>query len=260
MSEERPMISEITVENLMSLMVAGNGRSELDRGQLLLAWGYREESWKTLSSLPLGVRARRLLELRQAFFGDHLKLSAHCPNCGAPFEFATDIGEILAVDLLPKESRSQISVGDVTLEVRPLNANDLTSLPASMTMEAARLFLASRCLVGVFDEDGREIEGSDMGALQPDWVDALDNALQEQDPLSTLIYCLDCLDCQKAWRAQFDVTDLLWQELEVENAMVIEEIHLLAAHYGWREADIVAIPPVRRRAYAQHLRERIQDG
>ncbi|MCG8491678.1 MAG: hypothetical protein MI743_08710 [Sneathiellales bacterium] len=254
------MISEITVESLMSLMDAGNGRSDLDRGQLLLAWGYREESWKTLSSLPLGARARRLLELRRAFFGDQLTLSARCPNCGAPFEFATNIGEILAADLQEKEPTSQIAVGTAILEVRPLNAHDLTLLPSSITAEAARKSLASRCLVTVFDEDGREINMPEMQSLQSDWVDAVDNLLQEQDPLSALIYCLDCLDCHKAWRAQFDITDLLWQELEVENAIVIEEIHLLAAHYGWREADIVAIPPVRRRSYAQHLRERTQNG
>ncbi|MEP3244153.1 MAG: hypothetical protein ABJN40_17885 [Sneathiella sp.] len=254
------MISEITVESLMSLMEAGSGRSELDRGQLLLAWGYRDESWRTLASLPLGVRARRLLELRRAFFGDSLKLVSRCPECNAAFEFSTDIGEILSADLPNQEPTGRVSVGDVTLEVRPLNARDLTSLPASAAAGILRAFLASRCLVAVYDNAGCDIGLPERADIQPEWIAAIEDMLEERDPLSALIYCLDCLDCERAWRAQFDVTDLLWHELEVENAIVLEEIHLLAVHYGWQEADIVAIPPVRRRAYARHLMEQSQNG
>lgn len=254
------MISEITVESLMSLMEAGSGRSDLDRGQLLLAWGYREESWKALASLPLGVRARHLLQLRRAFFGDQLTLSAKCPDCNASFEFATDISEILSADFPGQEPVARLSVGNVILEVRPLNARDLLSLPTSEATDLLRSFLASRCLVAVYDEEGTEIDLPEARDIHPDWIDGIEDMLEERDPLSALIYCLDCLDCQRAWRAQFDVTDLLWHELEVENAMVLEEIHLLAVHYGWREADIVAIPPVRRRAYARQLTERAQNG
>ncbi len=254
------MISDITVDSLMTLMEAGANRSSLERGQLLLVWGYREQGWQELAALSLGRRARCLLDLRRSFFGKDVTLSGHCRRCGASFEFATDVDEILSADNRTESVRVKVPVGDLELEARPLTAPDIAAFPDLDSDQEKCAYLAFQSLVAVRKTDGTVLEVSDPAQMQPDWVAALGGILEDQDPLSSIVFCLDCADCGNSWRAHFDIADLLWEELESEHAMVLEEIHLLARHYGWTEADIVAIPPVRRRAYARHLMGGGTDG
>ena len=57
------------------------------------------------------------------------------------------------------------------------------------------------------------------------------------------------------WQAALDVAADFWLELHAWARGMLREIHTLARAYGWREADILALSPARRRHYLQLVLE-----
>ena len=44
---------------------------------------------------------------------------------------------------------------------------------------------------------------------------------------------------------------LRWTEVQAHAAQLLRDVHLLASNYGWREAEILNLSPVRRQAYLE---------
>lgn len=65
-----------------------------------------------------------------------------------------------------------------------------------------------------------------------------------------------CPSCGKAVKAILQVPRLVVEELMQTAAGIFAEIDLVASEYHWAEAEIVALPQRRRRAYAEKIRER----
>jgi len=264
---------DLVADQLMALMEAGSGRPDADRAQLMLAWGYPERKWQDIAALAVGARDAMLFRLRQRLFGNRSKLSCHCPQCQANFEFDADISDILAVTDGTDFSRQspgcdgaeemhqglKVKAGRGFLYLRPVSGRDLAALPAHLSEDEAVRFLVARAIVSATGSSGKPVPVPPPGDLKENWIEAAEAALAKKDPLSVVAFGLACADCNHEWRAFFDAAQLLWGELRAENDAVLEEIHLLAKNYGWSEADIVAIPQARRRAYANKLSERNDD-
>ena len=71
------------------------------------------------------------------------------------------------------------------------------------------------------------------------------------DPQADVELALSCPACGHAWPAAFDIASFLWTEVDAWARVLLHEIHALASAYGWREADILALSPRRRRAYLE---------
>jgi hypothetical protein len=69
------------------------------------------------------------------------------------------------------------------------------------------------------------------------------------DPLADTELDLRCPACSAQWLAPFDVVGFLWGEIETWARRALRDVHTLARAYGWAEAEILALSPVRRRAY-----------
>jgi hypothetical protein len=50
-----------------------------------------------------------------------------------------------------------------------------------------------------------------------------------------------------------DIAAYLWQELHNWAVRVLDEVNILARAYAWREDDILALSPWRRRYYIQRV-------
>jgi hypothetical protein len=81
----------------------------------------------------------------------------------------------------------------------------------------------------------------------PDVEAAVQEALAGADP--DLLIEVRCPACDHAWEARLDVADFLWIEVVAGARRVADEVAGLAAAYGWREADVLALSPWRRRLY-----------
>jgi hypothetical protein len=84
-------------------------------------------------------------------------------------------------------------------------------------------------------------------------ITALAARLVEVDPVADLSFGLSCPACSHDWSASFDITAYFWRELSAMARAMLEDVHLLATAYGWREADVLSISAARRAFYLSRI-------
>ena len=123
---------------------------------------------------------------------------------------------------------------------RTPSSADMLMAARAGTVEGARAILIGRCL----------IDGPAAGAVPPgEILAALPSRMADADPGAEIRFDLRCPACDHAWQADLDVAAFFWIEVDGEARRLIRDVHVLARAYGWREADILAMSPVRRRTY-----------
>ena len=93
----------------------------------------------------------------------------------------------------------------------------------------------------------------DSSDLPPATVAAAAAALAESDPSAEALVTI-CDACHGTWTRVLDMDEYLWRELDSWGARLLMDIHLLATAYGWSEAQVLAVPPGRRRRYLELAR------
>jgi hypothetical protein len=88
-------------------------------------------------------------------------------------------------------------------------------------------------------------------ALPGQALEALQAQLEETDPFAALELQIHCPHCGNVTESDFDIADFLWREVEAEAMRLLRDVHVLARQYGWREADIIAMSPLRRQMYVE---------
>ncbi|MGW0209347.1 hypothetical protein ACWDZ8_27315, partial [Streptomyces sp. NPDC003233] len=71
------------------------------------------------------------------------------------------------------------------------------------------------------------------------------------DPAADIRLNLACPACGHAASAELDIASYLWAELDAWARGTLQDVHLLAGHYGWSESEILALSPLRRRYYLE---------
>jgi hypothetical protein len=228
--------------DLIDLRERGAALHAIDRALLVLdADGDQRDA---LARLPLGVRDARLLAVRRALLGDRIDAEADCPACGERLEFALGCGALIAAASPPPEAW-EIECGDWRVTLRPLDSLDAAAAAACDDARVAEDLLLRRCVTDARLDD----DCSDALALPNDARDAIARSLADHDPGAECLLDLDCPACRHRWRSMLDVADFVCRELAARGDRLLGEVHVLARAYGWREADILALPPVRRAAY-----------
>ena len=73
--------------------------------------------------------------------------------------------------------------------------------------------------------------------------------MAEADPLSEVEIGLDCFECGNHLTVPLDILSFFWEELREQVKRLLNQVHIMARYYGWREADILAMSPWRRQYY-----------
>ncbi len=234
------MITELA---LLSAWENGYGRPAPDRA-VTLAAAVSGLPADYVADLPLGACDRLLLELREQCFGARLDGLARCPRCGTELDVGLDVDELRAegvcgADELRAGGASgadggrAVEVAGRTVTLRALTSRDIGSCGGD------RDRLLARCLVGEPVPPAAEV------------LDAVEARLDALDPQAARTIDLDCPSCRVSWAASVDVTEFVWTEVDRFARRLLHDIHTLATAYGWREADVLAISPARRRFYLQ---------
>jgi len=77
--------------------------------------------------------------------------------------------------------------------------------------------------------------------------------MAKADPQAEVLITMQCPACPHQWSAPLDIGAFFWAELNAWATRMLREVHLLAAAYGWREPDILALSPRRRQLYLEML-------
>jgi hypothetical protein len=227
----------LSAADIVRIWERGALQHPIDRALTIVAAAAPDLADAALGDLPIGERNRHLLAVRARTFGADLEALATCAACGE--RVAMQIPVAVLGDRWPETPAGP----DVPLDIRRLTSRDLAAAAQCADVESARLQLARRALA--------DAATADETVLAPERVEAIGRRLQDIDPLAVILLDVHCPACGARWESELDVAEFVWTEIEAQALRVLREVHVLAGAYGWREADILALSPLRRRAYLE---------
>jgi hypothetical protein len=254
---------------LLQAWERGQDASPGQRGLILLALAHPDVPLTVLGTWPVGQRDTALLGLFEHLFGGRLAAQAECPHCRATLEMDIPVATISAPVPELTSNRFMLAHAGYRLTYRLPTAGDLAALSepalASGDQDTRSRWLLRQCVLSVTEgedlgsQDGggskphqpaglastQDIPGEVMSALEASIV----STASSLDPMAEIELKLDCPECAFSWQTPFDIVSFLWSELDGWAKQVLREIHILASHYGWSEADIIALSPQRRQHY-----------
>ncbi len=266
----------LSTTELLGVWERAAGQSPVQRALTFLAAACPESAPEILAEMSIGQRDARLMELRERTFGPVLDAVAACPACGEQVELSLDLPELRSAarqtsgpepdpsglsntlshrmgegrgeGRLSEEkaigepdgaARFSVTVDGHELLFRLPNSADLMALPNQDDLGASRRQLLDRCLL----RGGDDATDASLAAVVEQMTQA--------DPLADIELALACPACGHSWEAPFDIVSFFWRELNAWAGGILREVHTLAAAYGWREADVLALSPARRQAYLE---------
>lgn len=180
-----------------------------------------------LAAESLGARNQRLIRFARTLRRAPLEATCTCTHCGTEIEFTFPEDAILSAPTPAPDMvvRPRGGVG----RYRVPNMGDLWADP-----EPRHLIVRCR------------LDATPGGEDAPDTVGS---AFDAADPAGNMSIQLVCPDCGTAQSLSLDPAPFVAAELDRIQRRLLNDIHLLASAYGWSEAQILALPTARRRAY-----------
>ena len=192
--------------------------------------------------LLVGDRDYLVLQLRRLTFGDEFRAVLACPECGSKMDVDFSAAEV-PMERRPQRSSSHImelageAGGSRVVRFRLPTGGDQEAV-LHMDSAGAAATLLERC---VLDDGGSPLTTNEKGAV----IDAMEGIAPQLD----IQLDLTCPECSHAFVSEFDTTAFFLQEMQRNCRLLLHEIHALALHYHWSEADILNFRRERRRAY-----------
>jgi hypothetical protein len=239
----RPLLAP----EILKIWEQGQGKAPYQKAMLILSAACSDETLEALEKLSIGGRDARLLTLREWSFGPELASITACPACGERLEFSLNVADIRILEPDRNSPLHHLDVEDFTIEFRLPNTGDLKMAEQCQELEQIQSLMAKRCVCSA-SQKGHPITPDD---LPPEVVEALASQIVERDPQADSRLSLSCPACNHHWQAIFDIVSYFWTELEAWATRLLREVHILASAYGWHEADILAMSPLRRRLYME---------
>jgi hypothetical protein len=238
---------------LLHLWERGLEQTPVDRALALLGTACQDCPEEDLAQYSVGQRDARLLALREQTFGPEIHAVGRCARCGQELELRFQVNEV-RVD--PKEEPTShpmtLTDGGYSVKFRLPNSHDLReALAAQNGMAEALQLLLRRCLLESWFGE------AEVGAWQlPDSVvAAISERMAEADPQAEVELTLACPDCRHEWQERFEIESFFWAEIHAWAGRTLREVHQLASAYGWSEAEVLAVSPVRRSLYLNLIAE-----
>jgi hypothetical protein len=220
----------LSAAKLLSTWEQALGQPQVERALALLAAACPEMSPEELARTSIGRRDALLLALREETFGPQLVSRTSCHQCGETLSLAFNVSDIrIPQDALPEEAL-RLKVDRYEVNFRLPNSEDLIHVTGATDVETVREQLFARCVLSAVED----------GAERP--VDDLPQHVRQ---------ALMCPQCSHRWLATFDIVSYFWSEINAWAYRILREVHTLAAAYGWREADILAMSSRRRQVYLE---------
>ena len=250
------MCACLTDNDVLNLRESGQHRSSVERALLVLSAAYPEMTRQQLAALSVGERDARLLAIRECTFGSVIDVFTICPSCQQELELSlttTRLRISAAGEMQDAGNGFSTVIGDLKVQYRLPDSTDLQAVATCENVDAARRLLIDRCVLDIRNHAGQQEQAIEKNgkSYSPAFVAALACQMAERDPQAEVLLNLQCAECQHEWQSLFDIATFFWAELETHAKRLLNEINLLARAYHWREQDILALTPLRRRWYLE---------
>jgi hypothetical protein len=193
-----------------------------------------------VGGLPIGDLDAIVVHLRCRALGDSIVGEATCPGCSEMVDVPLRLLAYLR-HRRPRPTRAARQGNEpgwwelhrYPLQFRLPTVSDLREVAGSA---GARAELLDRCV---------------RGTTTPRSVRSAERAMAVLGPTLRSSVSGPCPECAASMELTFDAREYCYSELRTLSVAVLDEVHLLASAYHWSEADILALPPTRRKAYAE---------
>ncbi|MDX6695731.1 MAG: hypothetical protein QOF02_3334 [Blastocatellia bacterium] len=236
----------LSASELLEVRERGGSQTPVGRALLLLAAACPETSPEELAQLSVGQRDARLLKLRELTFGPRLHSLATCAACREQLELSFTSADLL----FPSDESTEplvLRIAPFEVRFRLPDSLDLAAISVGENRDAgaARQLLLERCLLSI----ERAGEQARIADLPPLVLEAIVERMAEADPQADVQIALTCPQCAARFQAPFDIESFFWNEISAWAERLLNEVHILASSYGWREADILNMSSWRRHFY-----------
>jgi hypothetical protein len=236
----------LTANDILHIWEIGQNQHPLDRALTMLAVAMPDQATDELAQMTIGQRDRWLLRLRQITLGEQLVSVVQCPKCGEQLELAMDVRDFQATDpALTIAPALTLQLAEFAVQIHLPNSYDLAAVVGSADLATAYQRLLQRCILPI-DRAGEPIR---LDELPTAILTQLSEHLAAIDPQAEIILTPICPACEHSWPILFDIVTFFWTELSGQARRLMQEVYQLARLYGWREADILAMSPMRRQFY-----------
>jgi hypothetical protein len=201
------------------------------------------------AELVAGDREALLLHLRRITFGNQMDLIVSCPACAKNMDAQLKVSDLL---VSPGWDAPQFFERDLpscgTLRFRmPCGADqEAVADMARHDAAGAAVALLHRCIE---ETTGETPEGA---------LPIIGGWMAELDPQAEIRLRLICPECGHEFVTLLDAGSYLFEESTMRSRELYREIHLLAFHYHWSEAEILGMAPIKRRRYLEMLLEALE--
>jgi hypothetical protein len=233
-------VSLLEPSGLLATWERGRAEPPLHRALTLFAAGSGRCA-DDVAAVDVGSRDVLLAALLAEGFGGPAWTIVDCGGCGEQLDVPVDVAAVARLPAHEPGDLFEVEVGDSTVFFRLPTTRDLATLPAGDTVEARRWLLA-RCVPWA------------EGELSSEVGDAVEAAMEAASPGGAVEVAVRCAGCGHLTAAVLDVAALLWVEVEAAAVALVQDVHALAAAYGWSEAEVLRLGPARRRAYLELVR------
>lgn len=239
----------LTDHEVLDVWETGLDQHPVDRALTLLATALPGADRDRLVAMSVGERDGYLMEVREASFGSSVSGVAECPRCGELLDWWLDLANIRSIrgETIVAGEPHRLAVEGYELSYRLPDSTDLAQIHPGGGVAGGRSVLLRRCVLEA-RKDGARVEPS---SLPEAVILRLAAEMEARDPQAETLLDFECPACELRWQALFDVLAFLWAEIQVQARRLLNEVHALARAYGWSEADILAMSPVRRRFYLE---------
>ena len=197
-------------------------------------------------SQTVGTRIAALLRLLAITDEiNHLNLLGTCQEsfCREKFEFELPLPFL--IDFVPKTIIVQVKLNDThVVSLRHPIGQDLR--------DWREQGLASREIAVAVMLKGLVVDGQ----VTHEDESIIAEALSTMDPLVAFSVSCVCPTCSFSNEVSIDLEDIALTRLKRRQLALLREIHELASHYGWTEAEVLAISPKRRARYLAMIEEK----
>ncbi|MEL6469502.1 MAG: phage baseplate protein [Cyanobacteria bacterium J06623_4] len=257
----------LSARELLHLWEWGQGQLPVQQALMILSAVYPEVPLAQLSELSIGRRDAHLLAVRSHTFGEQMQATTYCPQCAEALEYSLNVRDLTelpqnlsAKDLPAVASDSPVlyrwQEGEYAVSFRLPNSADVLAV-IQAEPERAQKALFQRCCVSASYQEQAIAPETLPDTLSDDQLQSLSDHMAKQDPQAEIRLNLRCQSCGHQWSVLFDITAFLWKEIVTAAHRLLQEIHLLAAVYSWREADILDMSTQRRQAYISQISEQM---
>lgn len=101
-------------------------------------------------------------------------------------------------------------------------------------------------------ESGKEVDDEEMSRER---LVEIEQALQDFDPLVNFVVAICCPACKAEANYALDLQEIALKQLQDRQTRLMRDVHSLAQHYHWTEAQILDLPPWRRAQYLSFIEQ-----